>query len=465
MSIGIIGYLKDSVIGPITRQGEAACCTAKSLRQRAFDIGSAAFSIVGNWPFYGVADSFGKQYSAAFGSLLGASEFATYSLFRMQNFQELVQKFRQNPPQNETVTPASPYGLNAEETEVPTPRCSWKQTAIKASALGLGILAQLPFIVLTYYENDGNLFYPIATGACEGVFTVLSLLMSFQSTKKDPSAETLREAISTQCDHFLENLPEKYKDPAFTNRLEEIFSLDSLLTEDERSTELLKLIQAEKPEPQPPGDKTDKILSITAKVLGALIAGYVTVANGAVTYRGVKSWSDQEALAVAATTLVSLSNVHLVGKLCIDSAKNYYEGIRDIIKGTYRPPLAHAMSPKLWTIGRVASTALAWFSFGTTAISVRDYIPVAGNALIALAPISSALLLRESLNQGSDQLVLWGSSKHDAAANRFVHLHNGILGLKNRIETATLQELRSFAAESSQLPNDPQDHDYGVFST
>lgn len=442
-------YFNHSVVrSPI--EGEAGC--NKSLSKRLFDVASAAFSGIGNWPFYGVAASFGNAYSRGFGSFLGACEFGSYFLFRIRNFEEIRQKFFSKPSPQEAAMFQAPLG-NLDGREVQASSCSrWREAAIKTASACLGLIAQFPIMVLVYYGNDENLAYPIITGVCEGSFTILSLLLSFQSASRDgevldPELQDQLVVFSGQIDRFLEELPARYEDPAFAAKIERMFADDPELSEEQRGNELLRLILEARGLPIPQAGVWDPIYEKIAKGLGVFITAYLTAANGAVTFKGVKKWKeDQTALASLMTILVSAANVKLLWKCCVDSSQSYYEGIRDLARGRFKPSLAFAMSPVSWIASRIATATMGWFSFGTTAISVRDYIPVVGNALIVPAPVSSAFLLRESLNGGADEGLVWARGKCDAKAKKFAHLQGSLSQFKEKMHKARPEYLREFFA-------------------
>lgn len=487
-----LSYFRHSDGQPPARSASEVCCSAlKSAKKRIFDVSTAAFSGIGNWPFYGVAASFGNRYSSALGSFLGACEFGSYFLFRISNFREIRQKlFVQSSENKETILPlrnieSSDISLNDLSTSeledeksielresnslinkktIPSSRSiNWKGIAIKTAIAGLGIIAQFPIMVLVYYGNDKSLFYPLITGACEASFTILSLLMSFQSKQStspdkviDPALERKRKIVIELIDRFIEELPEKYKDPVFSQKIDDIFTNNSMKSNDERGRELLNLILEARGLPELEKGPYDKKMNKIATALGVLIAAYLTTVNGAVTYQGtIAAKPDAIALGVLATLFVSLANIKLLGKLCIDSAKSYYAGIRDIVKGQYRPPLACVTCPRKWLAGRVMSTALSWSSFGTTAVSARDYIPKAGNALISLAPTSSALLLGESLNETSDQFTSWINSRSDVKAKQFTNLSKSVLNFKELLQNADIEALGKYLRSVPDLNDLP----------
>lgn len=460
----ISSYFNNTVLrNPV--QGGGGC--GKSLSRRVFDAASAAFSGIGNWPFYGVAASFGNVYSKGFGSFLGACEFGAYFLFRIRNFEEIRQKFFSKPTPDEIAMVQPPVGnLGGRAVES---SCSWrwKDAAIKTASASLGLLAQFPIMVLVYYGNDENLAYPIITGVCEGSFTILSLLLSFQSASGteeeiDPELREKLAVFSEQIDRFLEELPVRYEEAGFMEKVERIFEDGSEITEEQRGAELLHLILESRGMPVPNKGAWDPMYEKIAKGLGIFITAYLTAANGAVTFQGVKKWKeDQTALASLTTVLVSAANVKLLWKCCVDSAQSYYEGIRDMARGRFRPSLAFAMSPVSWIASRVASATMAWFSFGTTAVSVRDYIPVVGNALIAPAPVSSAFLLRESLNGGADDGLLWAQSRCSGKARKFAHLHESLSQFKEKIHKAHPVVLREFLAPLNLERVQPRPRDLG----
>lgn len=479
-----------SVVRPLTTGASETCCAAKSLAKRVCQAGSAAFSGAGNWPFYGVAATFGSRYSSTLGNILGACEFTSYFTFRIRNFEEIRQKIFSDDSELAEGSPEddienSRSSSTMEETYIPSvvseedskqailshssknkPKntlcCSGgklKDIAFKTGIAALGLIAQFPLMVLVYYANGENLVYPMLSGVCEASFTILSLFLSFESSKKvispeqlNPELESKRTIIEKQINRFLEELPTKYKDPAFVQRIETIFSNHPPKTEEECGRALLDLVFEAQGLPEQRNGSWDGVLSNLSKGIGLLIAGYITTVNGAVTYKGVKAWrSDQEALAILTTVFVSLANIKLLTKLCMDSATGYYEGLRDIFKGQYRPPLACSVSPVAWGLGRMVSNALSWLSFGTTAISARDYIPKVGNALIAPAPLSSALLLNENLNAASDDLLLWGIGKVNPKAERFNHLRVNLSSFRDKIQTAGPQALRKFLSHTLNL--------------
>ena len=113
----------------------------------------------------------------------------------------------------------------------------------------------------------------------------------------------------------------------------------------------------------------------------------------------------------------------------MDSATSSYEGARDLIKHQYRPPLAHAVAPAAWWVGRTLSNAVSWLSFGTTATAATE-IPKAGHILLAAAPVSSALLLNQDLNNMVDGALLQLLSRRDPKAKRFAQLQHRLMQLK-----------------------------------
>lgn len=443
------------------QQGGArkVCSSAlRALKGRVFDIGAAAFSGIGNWPFYAVAKSFGDRYSSAFGSFLGGCEFASYFAFRISNFQEIRQKFTGNlngdlaavlplpGPEASEMEDVSLLELDEMHSSVhvprsPVPTKDWKDIAQKIASAGLGIAAQFPIMVLVYYANGENLFYPLITGTCEASFTILSLLLSCRSAQSsreeiDAGLAKKRNALIEYIDRFIEELPSRYHDAGFVREMEAIFADDPLKSNEQRGRELLDCILRARGLPELDKGRYDEVLKKVATGVGTLIAAYLTTVNGAVSYKGVLAWrSDQEVLAVLATAFVGLANIKLLGKFCIDSARSYYEGLRDVAKGQYRRPLAASIAPRQWLVGRVVSTALSWFSFGTTAVSARDYVPKAGDTLVSLAPVSSALLLNDSLNGSSDKIVLWANSR-DAKVKRFMHLDKTLRAVKEMLQSA-----------------------------
>jgi hypothetical protein len=471
----LLSHFNQSVIGPLVKRGSEAYCATKSLGKRVYQVGAAAFSGIGNWPFYGVADTFGKSYSSGFGSWLGACEFGSYFTFRLRNFEEIRQKFFGGSdsemaapapiePDDEadlrvSLIPAERQGVHSGNSpdsgdvrRACSSRFNCRDIAFKTGVAALGMLAQFPLMVLVYQGNGENIVYPIITGLCEASFTILSLWLTLKSPKKPKVNEELnsgvegnRKRLIAKINAFLEVLPSKFNDPVFAGRVEEIFASSSQQTEEERGMALLHLVVNAEGLSELEKGSWDGTLSPIAKGLGLLISLYLTTVNGAVSYQGVKDWrNDQEALAILTTVLVSLANIKLLNKVCVDSATSYYEGLRDLIKGQYRPPLAHAVSPKAWCIGRAVSTVLSWFSFGTTAIGARDYIPKAGKGLIAPAPLSSALLLNENMNWSADDFLLWAHSKCDPKVERFSHVNDSLLRFREIIENADPEILQTF---------------------
>jgi hypothetical protein len=466
----LLDYFNNSVAKPLVKTGSEACCATKSLGKRVYQAGSAIISGLGNFPFYGVAASFGNRYSSAFGSLVGGCEASSYFLFRIRNFEDLREKFF--GVGSEPVVPLAsehepelgqsprvvggdqpllhPGALSSDDVKPKSSHCcsKWKSIAIKTGIAALGLAAQFPFMVLTYYANGQNLVYPALTGVCEASFTILSLLMSFKSGQKnttDPELENKRHLFIRQIDRFLEELPSKYNDPSFVQKIEGIFSASPPRTEEERGQALLHLVIEAKGLPELRIGAWDGTFKKIAKGLGLFISLYLTTVNGAVSYKGVKTWKDdQEALAILTTVFVSLANIKFLGKLCMDSAVSYYEGLRNILKKQYRPPLAHAVSPVAFYIGRAISTQVSWLSFGTTGLGARDYIPKVGKALIAPAPISSALILTENLNWTGDEFLLWAMSKCDSKVNKFNYISKGLSKFKEIIANSDPQSLQRF---------------------
>ncbi len=479
----ILDRLKNCVPVSLSRRASEGCATLKSLKKRIFDASTVVFSAVGNWPFYGVAASFGNRYSPGLGKFLGVSEVLSYFLFRIKNFQEIRKQFFGNTSDQEQMifsparlmsgtisVPASPRSgstiplseLPDQElvahNQAPTSR-NWKTVALNTTAAALGIVVQFPIMILVYYGNEENLVYPLITGMCEGSFTILSLLLSIRSSQKlvtsdeavDPEIERKKAIITEQIGRFLEELPIKYKDPDFVTRINALFSDDAQASDESRGRAVLDLILEAQGLPEIDKGAWDGPLNKLAAGLGLFIAGYLTAVNAAVTYKGITDWKpDQEALAVTATTVISLSNIHLLSKLCVDSAKVYYANMRDLAKGQYRPPLAQVMSPTTWLMGRTCATALSWSSFGTTGVAARDYVPKVGTALIGPAPVSSALLLRESLESVSDDVVLWASCRSNATNTKFRDLHSAVMQLKETIPELGQESLRKIF---SQLPD------------
>lgn len=492
MSINpLLDRFNSSVVRPLTNRGAEACCATQSLCKRVYQVGAAAFSGIGNWPFYGVADTFGKRYSSAFGSWLGACEFGSYFTFRLRNFEEIRQKFFIGSG-NEIAEPApivqdpeslgriheredsadSPSAIGEDEKglihsgraasseNISKPTCcsKWKDIAIKTGIAALGLIAQFPLMVLVYNGNGQNPVYPAITGLCEASFTILSLWMTLKSSKKpvsdqrlDPELEVNQKILIGQINRFLEELPSKYNDPIFAQKIEDVFSNSPPKTEEQRGKAILDLVIEARGLPKLRNGSWDGTFSNLAKGLGLFISLYLTTVNGAVSYQGVKAWkSSQEALAVLTTVFVGLANIKLLNKVCMDSATSYYQGFRDIIMGQYRPPLAHAVSPKAWYVGRAISTVGSWFGFGTTAVGARDYIPKVGNGLMVPAPLSSALLLNENLNWSADDFLLWAKSKCDSKAERFNHINNSLLKFREIVENSKPAALQRFL---DQLPN------------
>ena len=312
---------------------------------------------------------------------------------------------------------------------------NWKEISTKTAIAALGIIAQFPLMVLVYYGNGENLAYPILSGVCEASFTILSLLLTFQSSQKairegDPELDREKEKIIGQIDQFLKELPTQYKDPEFIRTIEE------------HSDSLWELVQSSERIPTP--SKGSTVLSNGAKAIGLFIACYITTVNGAVSYKGVKAWrEDQEVLAILTTIFVSLANIKLLSQLCMDSAVSSYESLRDLANNQYRLPLGHAVSPLAWWIGRVFSNAVALLSFGTTA-TAAGYIPRVGNGLIAPAPFSSALLLNEHLNWTMDDLLLWTHSQCNPIVKKATHLNHSLTKFKEKIQDADSETLRQF---------------------
>jgi hypothetical protein len=480
----LLDYFNNSVTKPLVKAGSEACCGTKSLGKRVYQVGAAAFSGIGNWPFYGVANTFGKSYSSGFGSWLGACEFGSYFTFRLRNFEEIRQKFFGGS--NREVAVPVPIGQDPENlgedlpsalasgerrsihsrvfsnsenvSKTSSSRFNWKDIAVKTGIAALGLIAQFPLMVLVYNGNGQNLVYPAITGLCEASFTILSLWLTLKSPKKpvvdgelNPGLEGNRKLLIGQIDRFLEELPSKFNDPFFTQKVEDIFASSPPQTEEQRGKALLDLVVDARGLPELRKGSWDGTLKNIAKGLGLFISLYLTTVNGAVSYKGVKDWrSDQETLAILTTAFVGLANLKLLNKMCMDSATSYYEGLRDIIKGQYRPPLAHAVSPKAWYIGRAVSTVCSWFSFGTTAIGARDYIPKVGSGLIAPAPLSSALLLNENMNWSADDLLLWAKSKCDSKVEKFNHINSSLQNFREVILNSNPQALQRFV---DLLPN------------
>ena len=425
----LMNFFKKNVVEPLSQKGGDACCSARSIGKRIYDAASTAFSGLGNWPFYGVASSFGNRYSKVLGGVLGGCEFSSYFAFRIRNFQEIFQSF---------------FGPSVVSENGQDVHCSTrlKAIAINTGIAALGIIAQFPLMVLTYYGNNENILYPILSGVCESSFTILSLILSFQaltkSSNNDPELEKRCDALVAQVDRFLEELPEKYKNPEFIQQLESIGNNGSEDT-------LLNLILSAKGLPPIEKGNWDGVWRNIAKGVGVLISCYVTAVNGAVTYQGVKNWQEnQEALAISATAFVSLANAYLLTKLCVDSSVNYYEGIRDVLSKQYRPPLAKTVAPVSWVAGRVFANLVSWLSFGTTGTAARDYVPLVGNILMGIAPISSALLLHETLNGTVDDSLLWIHSKCSKRIQMFKSLNQSLLEFKNQIQGVDRKVLSTF---------------------
>ena len=443
----------------------------ESLKRSVFNIAAATFSGIGNWSFYGAAYSFGGPYSRAFGSVLGVSEFLSYFTFRLKNFDQIREEFSNDPsakieiflptPELSSVrsNPLAPSdssvsalerGTNENDSATEPSTCNWNDTAQKIALAGLGIAAQFPIMVLVYYGNNGNLVYPLITGVCEGSFTVLSLWMSLRSSKKlatnsesDSTFEDTRQSLLEQVDRLKEELALKYNDPVFEEQINSIFSPKK--TNGDRERELLGLILAAEGYPELDKGRFDHALQKLATGLGLFTAAYLTTVNGMVTYKGVLAWNpEQKALAGVATAVVCIANAEFLGRLCINSAKDYYEGIRDVAKGQYRAPLAGVVSPYKWLAGRVLSTTSSWLSWGTTALGARDYFPAPENKVfIGPAPLSSALLLNGALNETADDVVLWACSS-DQKVKRFAHIQKCLLTFRARLETAEVKPLENY---------------------
>lgn len=467
-----------SVIQPLTRMGSESYCSLKSLPTKVYSISAAAFSAAGNWPYYGVAASFGNRYSSFFGNLLGVCEFGSYFAFRIRNFQEIREKLFSG---NRSVTPALAVesssrvemrevisddgekskltSVSSESTANQTVKNSWnwKAIALKTGIAALGLISQFPLMVLVYYGNGGILAYPILSGVCDASFTMLSLLLSLPKNQKlDEDTIARREALVTQIDRFLEELPTKYRDPAFSQKIDEIFSQEK--SNEEQGKELLELVFEAQGLPELQKGRWDGAMSNLAKGIGYLISGYLTAVNGAVSYKGILAWKkDQAELAVITTILVSLANIKLLTNLCVNSAKNYYEGMRDIFKGQYRPPLACSVSPVSWFIGRSISNVVSWFSFGTNALGARDYFPKIGNALIWPAPLSSTLILNDTLAMTSDDILLWMHSKSNRNVQRISHINSGLQKFKEKIQNADTGELNGLLSQfTGRIINQPR---------
>ncbi len=123
----------------------------RSWGRKAYDVVTAGVATAGNYPFIGIAVQ--AIPNTGLGWTMGISEWLSYSAFRIQNFQDV-----------------------ADDTTKGERNC--KTTALKAGAVVIGVISQLPLAALTYYGNDKKLFFPIMTVIGESSFTILSLNMS-----------------------------------------------------------------------------------------------------------------------------------------------------------------------------------------------------------------------------------------------------------------------------------------------
>ncbi len=430
-----------SDIVPLSTKTSEACCSLKSLSSKIYNVGSIAFSAAGNWPFFGAAATFGNRYSPVLGNLLGSCEFAAYFAFRIRNFQEVKEKLFSG---NKTIAPnsdAQNYSAmedvltddNTKFSHAAGSSLHWKSVALKTGIAALGIVAQFPIMYLVYVGNGEQLAYPILSGVCEASFTILSLLMSLPKEQRlEPEQALHLESVKNQIDRFLDKWPEKIRDPAFMQTVNQIFSDDK--SDEQRGRELLELVLKAEVGSLSPKTTCDRVGGNLAKAIGYLIASYLTVVNGAVSYRGVLAWKpDQVILATLTTITVSLANIQLLTSLCANSAKNYYEGARDYLTGQFRPPLAHSVSPACWYVGRILSNIVSWLSFGTTALGALNYFP-AGDIVCWPAPLSSALLLNDNLVMASDDTLLWIKSQCNSDISRIAHIHRALQKFRSNID-------------------------------
>lgn len=427
-------------IQPLYMRDSDRFCSLRDFSSKVYNITAVAFSLAGNWPFFGAAASFGKKYSPFFGSLLGGCEFAAYFAFRVRNFLDVKGKlFSDNRPFSFSARAADegPFGDSSGSAGISGIKSSWdcKAAAIKIGIAGLGLISQFPIMYLVYVGNGENLDYSILSGVCEASFTILSLFMSLPKKRliEHQAKASELEEIKKKIALFLEELPSKKNDLEFIQKINDIFSGDML--DEQKGQALLHIILNTAGENRAvPKNNCDRVSGKIAEAIGYLISGYLTVVNGAVSYKGILVWkSDQVPLAIFAAVVVSLANIKLLTSLCVDSAKNYYEGMRDIATGRYRPPLAYSFSPCAWYVGRIISNGLSWLSFGTSALGARDYLP-AGDVMAWAAPISSALLLNDTLGSSWDAVVLWMKSNIDPEVKKIARVYTAVLKFKEKIE-------------------------------
>lgn len=360
-----------------------------------FQAGAAAFSAAGNWPFFGVAREFGNRYSKAAGMILGIAEFGSYWVFRMKNFEEIRQ---------------SMAGISGQWGQ------SWQQTALHVGIAALGLVSQFPLMVLVYYGNGENWAYPALSGICEASFTVLSLLLTLHAREPN-AAEGLAlvdQALQDLSTYPIENY-EALVEVVQNRQIEGISRSDQGLVRSDMGKQM-------------------------ASMIGLMVALYLTTVNGTVSYQGVKAIDSRlESVAIAATVLVSAANIALLAKCCMDSAVNYYEGGRDLIRGRYASPIAKQIAPKSWWTARAAAATFAWLAFGTTA-TAAGYLPKVGSSFTAIAPLSAALLLNAQLNEVADACVLW-THRGKEEVKQFQSLRKALLEWKEELQNPAILPL------------------------
>lgn len=447
-----------TVIEPMTQDSPRKRCSMSSCTKRVFDVGAAAFAGLSNWPFY----RGNNTITSSFGTFLKVCEGSSRFLFSLSNFETVYRKFSEEPPKQVIKEiPLRELGdvEDPQEEDAMTPRssCCTKQTAWKVAVASLALGAQIPFVLNAYYTEQGSWVFPLASGVCDAAFTIASLWKSRRAApipvtddlRNDAGKiEQRKQEFLEQIDLFLEQLPINYRNDVFIGKLRSCLFNDPAFADGWRSEELLKLILSVQKETQVPFGSTNVTAGNVALGIGALIALYLTTARGALAYQGIVEWNrDLDVLAGFSAAIVSLANVRFLTKICMSSALSYYQTAREITTHRYTAPLAYAVSPCLWTAGRVVTTTLAWFSFGTTFSCMRDHIPKAGEVLSGFAPIASGILLHSTLNRVFDTFVLWQKSKCKHSARSAAHVQSALQRFKKQFENASLEDIRTFLNE------------------
>lgn len=446
----LLTYFGRTVTEPLAPDAQNGC--KSNLKGRVFTTASAMLSAVGNYSFYGVANSFGQTYNPYLGPLLGAAEATSYFLFRILNFQDIGNHFTSR-------LSSTKEGIVSKEGA--TGKDLLKNLAITV----LGLTTQYPLMLLVYNANGKSLWSPIATGACEAAFTILSLLkMSASSTNTGSEhIEQFRNQITQNITQFLDSLPSRFANEADRQQITDIL-------QQPLANQPLALLHLIRQSQQGADAPSSSALTNAAKAIGLLMAGYLTYVNGAVTYDGMDNWLGIAPLSFLGAAVVSGANLYLLAAYCMIAAKDLTTGLRDLATGKYTPPLEGVLSPKIWRMGRIAATALAALSFGTTALSAKNYTPSeeASTILTWAAPLSAILLLNSSLQKVSDRLVprLDPTCLQHPHANTFIHLKNSLEEFRKTIQEATPEALSHFAEElgiavqvdvaGENLPNNPR---------